>query len=395
MSAEVKAALDSLEQRIETTLKGIQEKAEAGEKSGSKAIADLDAMLSDHKELANSVDGLKGKMTDLLQRSERQEEQGEQKSMMQQFAESDAYSAYKSGTTTKAKFELKTAIVNDGNDTSRHFQVQGVQGVSLRQLNIAPSLLQGSTDSNIIYFSRENSFTNNADGQGAEGTTKPESAADIVEVNKPVITVAHTIPVSKQALDDSSFLSSYLDMRMSHGVRSKIDAQIVAGLSGSGQISGWADSNSTATDPTGTTNIFGLANKMKTEIELTDFMPDYFYMNPTDFSAMETIMRGTGDAAYVAASGALNYVNDGMTLLLWGIPVIKSNNVAQGTIWCKSLMADQLYTRQSTIVEMSEHDGDNFKQNMVTVRAEARAALAVYAPAAIRSGLISGITAPV
>ena len=393
MSVEVKAALDSLEQRIDTSLKGIQEKAEAGEKAGTKAIADLDSMLKEHQDLASSVAGLKGKMTDLLQRTESQEERKqEQKGFLQQFAESDSFAAYKSGTTTKARHEVKTAIVNDGNDTSRHFQVDGVQGVSLRQLAIAPSILQGSTDSNIIYFSRENSFTNNADGQGAEGTTKAESAVDIAEVNKPVITVAHTIPVSKQALDDSSFLSSYLDMRMAHGVRSKIDAQIVGGLSASGQISGWADSNSTATDPTSTGNIFGLANKMKTEIETADFMPDFFYMNPTDFAAMEITQRGTGDAAYVAASGAINYVNNGMTLLLWGIPVIKSNNVPAGTIYCKSRMADQLFTRQSTVVEMSEHDGDNFKQNMVTVRAEARAALAVYAPAAIRSGVIASIT---
>ena len=88
----------------------------------------------------------------------------------------------------------------------------------------------------------------------------------------------------------------------------------------------------------------------------------------------------------------MNYVNNGMTLLLWGVPVIKSNNVPAGTIYCKSRMADQFFTRQDIVVEMFEQDSDNVQKNLVTVRAESRGALAVYAPAAIRSGVIASIT---
>lgn len=386
---ELKSALDGMQTRIDSKLNEINAAAEEG-KAAKGMIADLDAMIKDQKAAS---DEMKGRLLDLEQKGAALDGQKEaQKSLATQFVESESFKAFKSGQTTKASVELKTALINNGNDLSRIDQIDMVQGVALRQLNILPTIQQGMADSNSINFPRENAFTNNADGQGAENTTKQESAIDISNVNEPIITIAHTLPVSKQALDDSTWLQSYLDSRMGHGVLNAADAQIVSGLSASDQLSGWADSNSTVTDPTGTGNIFGLANKMKTEIETADYMPDYFYMNPVDFAAMETIQRGTGDAAYVAASGALNYVNNGMTLLLWGVPVVKSNNVPAGTIYCKSRMADQFVEREGVTVQMFEQDADNVKKNMITVRAEMRGALLVFAPAAIRSGVIASIT---
>jgi len=45
-------------------------------------------------------------------------------------------------------------------------------------------------------------------------------------------------------------------------------------------------------------------------------------------------------------------------------------------------IAAQLFRRTGLHIEMSNSDGDNFTKNLVTIRAEPRAALAVYAPAA-------------
>jgi len=389
---QIETALSELEGRVQLKLTDIQnEAAEAGTAS-KKSISDLEAMLGDHKELANIVDGLKGKITDLQQKQSSAPKEGEQKSMATQFVESDGFKSFKSGQVQKGRAEFKATIVNSGNDTSRHSVIDGVQGSAFRRLTVMPTIDQGATDSNIVYFPRETTWTNTADGQGVEGTAKAESTLVIEEQNEAVITIAHFIPVSKQALDDSSFLASYLDRRMAHGVNNAIEQQIIGGLSASGQLSGWADSNSTETVATGTGNIFGLANKMKMEVELADYEPAFFYMNPTDFAAMETIQRGSGDAAYVAASGALNYVNNGMTMLLWGLPVVKSNNVAAGTIWCKARESDMFVQREGTVVEMFEQDSDNVQKNKVTVRAEARGALLTFAPAATRYGTIGSIT---
>ena len=153
-----------------------------------------------------------------------------------------------------------------------------------------------------------------------------------------------------------------------------------------------AAGNFTEVDPVGTTDIYGLASKQKYAIIAADYEPNYFYMNPTDWATAETIRRAAGDAAFVAASGAVTYVNNGLTPMLWGLPVVLSNNVPVGSIICKSVGADMHLNRMGTTVEMFEQDGDNVTTNLITIRAEMRGAEAVMVPAAINRGLISGIT---
>jgi len=43
-----------------------------------------------------------------------------------------------------------------------------------------------------------------------------------------------------------------------------------------------------------------------------------------------------------------------------------------------------LLDRQQVSVQLSRHDGDNFRRNLVTILAELRAGLALYAPSATR-----------
>ena len=48
-------------------------------------------------------------------------------------------------------------------------------------------------------------------------------------------------------------------------------------------------------------------------------------------------------------------------------------------------------SREGTVVEMFEQDGDNVEKNLVTVRAETRGAELVFTAAAICTGDITGI----
>jgi hypothetical protein len=123
-----------------------------------------------------------------------------------------------------------------------------------------------------------------------------------------------------------------------------------------------------------------------------EYEPSFFYANPADWGAAETERRATGDNAFVAASGAVSYVNNGLTPILWGLPVVLSNNIPVGTLICKSVEADMFADRETTVIEMFEQDGDNVQKNLVTVRGEARGAELVFTAAAICTGDITGIT---
>ena len=393
MSNEIEIALKSIEEKVDSSVKSINAQCEDSGKATAESRAEMKSLLTDWNDIQKEFKAMKGEVEDLQQKGVNHQSAPEVKTAGQMFTESAAFKSFRDGGSTRARVEMKNTIVNDANDTSRHDQLPGLVPGAFRQLSILPTVSRGTTGSNQVSFSRELSFTNNAAGT-AEGATKPESVLTFEEVTKLVKTIPHFLKASKQALDDSSFLASYIDRRMSHGVNQKVESQLVNG-DGTGQnLDGWlATGNNVLTAEENTVDIYGLANKMKAEITAADYMADFYYMNPLDWSALETTRRGSGDASFVGASGAITYVNNGLTPLLWGLPVVTSNTIPAGTIICKSLDADMFLDRQSTVVEMFEQDGDNVQTNLVTIRGEARVIELNFVPAAIRVGIIANITA--
>ena len=379
MSEEFKAALGELHKNIEAKMDEVAAQAETKGAEYKTAISELDT----------AIKKLNDEITDLAQKHELKHDEAEAKSFGLQVLESAGIKSFLNGDTNKGRAEVKNTIVNSGNDTSRHEQMAGVVPGAFRQLTVMPTVVQGSTASNIIYYSKELLYTNAA-AITDEGDTKPESTLTFEEVNTSVKTIPTIIKVSKQALADSQFLASYIERRLRHGVNTAIENYVI-----NDTTDGWlATGNNTATSPLLTIDVYGLANKMKMEVIAADYEPTFFYMNPADWGTAETTRRASGDNAFVAASGAVSYVNNGLTALLWGLPVVLSNNIPEGTMICKSADADMYANRESTIVEMFEQDGDNVQKNLVTVRAEARGAELVFTPAAIRTGDITSITAP-
>ena len=377
---EIKAALATKHAEIEAKLEAVNEASESKGAEYKAKIAELDSAIAQ----------LNNEIRDLAQKHGTSEQYVEAKSFGQMFVESQEFKNYMAGNSTKARTEIKNTIVNSGNTVSRHEQLPGVVPGAFRNLTVMPTVQQGMASSNVLYYSRELAYTN-ATAATAEGAVKPESTLTFEEVTKTVVTLATIIKVSKQALADSTFLQSYIDRRLRHGVNQTVENYVI-----NNATDGWlASGNHTVVSPLLTTDIYGLAAKMKYEIIGADYAADYFYMNPVDWQAAETSRRSTSDGAFIAASGAVTYVNNGLTPLLWGLPVVLSNNVPAGRIICKSMDADMYFNRESVMVEMFEQDGDNVQRNLITVRAETRGVEAVMTPAAIVTGLISGITAPV
>ncbi len=378
MSEEFKGALTELHEKIEAKMQAVTEKSEAKGAEYKKAIAELD----------NSIKSLNDQIVEIAQKHSVAPEVIEAKSFGTRVLESAGIKSFIAGETNKGRTEVKNTIVNSGNASSTHDQMSGVVPGAFRQLTVMPTVMQGSASSNIIYYSKELLWTNAA-AETAEGAAKPESTLTFEEVNVAVKTIPTYLRVSKQALSDSTFLASYIERRLRHGVNVAVENYVI-----NDTTDGWlAAGNNTVTSPLLAVDVYGLANRMKMEVISADYEPTYFYMNPADWGVAETTRRAAGDNAFVAASGAVSYVNNGLTPLLWGLPVVLSNNIPAGTMVCKSSEADMYANRESTVVEMFEQDSDNVTKNLVTVRAETRGAELVFTPAAIRTGDITAITA--
>lgn len=381
---EFKAALGELHKNIEEQIVAISEKSETKGAEYKDAFAKLDG----------SIKSLNDQIVELAQKHSVPVEVIEAKSFGQQVMESAGVKAFLDGTSSRARVEIKNTILNSGNASSTHDQLAGVVPGAFRQLTVMPTVMTGNASSNTIFYSKESNWVNGAASQ-VEGNAKAEATLTFEEVSEPVRTIAHFIKVSKQALDDSTFLSSYIERRLRHGINNKVEDQVINGDGTGINLSGWlATGNHTVISPLLTVDVFGLANKLKMAVIAADYEPSFFYINPADWGVAETTRRATGDNAFIAASGAVAYVNNGLTPMLWGLPVVLSNNVPEGRLICKSAEADMYAQREGTIVEMFEQDGDNVQKNLVTVRAETRGAELVFTAAAIVTGDIDSITSP-
>lgn len=380
--------LKSVEAKVgETLVKYEGQLREAGDVS-AKTRDELKSLTQQHKELSDSF-------TALAQKGFTMAKPEAVKSIGQEFIGSDAFKSFASGQSGRAKVELKNTVIGEGGSPANPVdtlnpadRMAGVVGGAFRSLSLLDFIPKGTTTSNLVEYTKEDVFTNDA-AETREGAAKPESDITFTLVSAPVRTIAHFLKVSKQVMDDAPAVATYIDTRLRHGVLNRLQTQIVNGNGTSPNLAGiLASGNSTTvTAATGDTK-FDFANKLKYAVVAAEYTPSVYMINPADWGAIERIKKGTGDLSYVGADGVVAYVNNGLTPTLWGLPVVASNAVPAGTLICAASDAMMLWERTGVVVEAFEQDGDNVQKNLVTIRAEMRGAFSVFRAAAIQKGTL-------
>lgn len=307
--------------------------------------------------------------------------------------ESDAFKEYAAGSNSKMKYQANTIIGQEGSplENSRTLvapdRLPGIIPGAFRMLKVRDILPQAVTSSNAIEYVRELAYTNNS-AETNEGVTKPESDITFELVNTPVKTIAHWLKASKQVLDDAPALRSYIDTRLRYGVEYRIDSQLLNGNGTNPNISGLLDDGNYTSFAglTGAENALDLINAAIYEAMLADYPPTAIIMNPADWGAIERLKVNAGsDDRYIIGNPSSM-----MGPVLWGLPVVVTNAMPQGNFLLGAFdIAAQVWNREGVNVEMFEQDEDNVQKNLLTIRAEARAALAVYRPASLQYGSLT------
>lgn len=389
-AAEIKALADKQTELLDTTkeLKGFM----------TKANAEIDANKALSAETKAAIEKLTGKATELTDRCMDLEQKmankaDDHKSMTdsigETFTKSDEWKSVVAKRGGSARIELKTAIINATGQNQplvADMRVQGIINEPNRRFTIRDALPVGRTSSNLVQFTRELVFTNNAAPQYAsparENVTKPESGITFQLANAPVQTLAHWIPVSKQVLDDAPMLQSYINGRLMYGLKLEEEDQLLNGNGNGANLSGLLDSGNFVAynrSQTGDTNIDTLRRAI-TQGALSEYNIDTLVLNPADWEEIE-LTKGT-DGQYVWANPAMM----GMPQM-WGRRVIATNSIPSGTFLAGAFsMGAQIWDRQDASITVSLENSDNFVKNMATILAEERLALTVYRPSAFVSG---------
>jgi len=305
---------------------------------------------------------------------------------------SEAFKALMSGAAKRARIEVKNTILGEGGspvgpiDTLvAPMRLPGIVGGAFRNLRVVDAIPVGATGSNMVEYTKELAFTNAA-AETLEGEVKPESAITFELASAPVRTIAHWLKLSKQVLDDAPALQSYVDNRLRYGVDLRLEQQIVNGNGTSPNLSGLRDSgNFTALEGVMGETELDTLSRAKYAVLAADYTPTAILLNPADWGAIERRKSTSGE--YIAGGGnAVAYIAGGLVPTVWGIPVIATNSVPVDQFVLFGSNAVQLFMRAGTVVEMYEQDEDNVQRNLVTIRAEVRAAFAVFRPAAVIAG---------
>jgi HK97 family phage major capsid protein len=376
--AENKKAIDAVNVLVKEsengTREGVKQALAKAEEAAKKVTEVSDRLLEAEQKLVSGIAA--GKQAP--------------KSLGQLVTESDEYKAFSSRKMRNMEItvQMNTITGQAGSPAENSeilvgpHRIPGIIPGAFRRLRIKDVILPGQTSSNIVKYTREKTFTNNA-AERNEGVTKPESVLEFEQIDAPVATIAHFIKASEQLREDAPLAMSYINARMIYGVELKEEQQIVAGNGSNPAMLGMTGSGMhTAFNPATGDNQLDSINKAIYAIIAADYYPTAIVLNPADWGAIERLKVGSSDDRYIVGDP-----KTAMGPILWGLPVVVSNSMTSGKLFVAAFdIAFQYFQRSEVRLEITNADGTDFQKNLLTIRAEKRGVLAGYVPAATRYG---------
>jgi HK97 family phage major capsid protein len=274
------------------------------------------------------------------------------------------------------------------------FRLPGITTLPMQELRIRDLMtVRAMTTGNSFDYVKMSGRTSLASPQ-VEATLKSESTYTWTSASDTVKTIAHFTNVSRQALDDISWLQGTVNGELTYGLKLKEESEILSG-DGTGQhLNGLihqATAYNTGLNVSGDQRLDQLRHaKLQARlVGLGTFAPDGIVLNPTDMEKIELIKTEEG-----GANKGVYIIGDPRTgpvvKLVWGLPVVESDSIAAGTFLVGSFgTAAELIDRMEAMIEISWEHASNFTSNLATILCEERIGLAVRRAEAFITGTFS------
>lgn len=256
-----------------------------------------------------------------------------------------------------------------------------------RPLTIRNLVTNGTTTSDTVEYVRVTATTNNA-APTAESTAtadpgsmtaangvKPESAMTLAKVTETVRTIAHWLPATTRALSDAGQVRTLIDTFLRYGLEEELEDQMVNG-SGSGEnFTGIANVSGTQSQAF-EDDVLTTTRKAKTLVRTVGrSIATAYVMNPADWETID-LLQDNEARYYFGGPSQMG------TPRLWGLPVVESEAVPEGTAYVGDWRKAVLWDREQASITVSNSHANFFIRNMVAILAEMRAAFGVLQPSA-------------
>jgi HK97 family phage major capsid protein len=205
---------------------------------------------------------------------------------------------------------------------------------------------------------------------------KPETSYAFDIKSRVAQTIATWIPIHRNMLEDVAYLDSLITQQLYIELRLVLENQILSGSGTEPNLLGILNEGGIGTQPKGSDTVADAIYKAITNIRLTFNQPTGILIHPQDWQSVR-LSKNAGDGAYVIGSP-----QEGVAPTLWGLPVVSSPIIAQGTALVGDWQQASLWVRTGANVRASDSHKDYFTRNITTLLAEMRAAFGVIRPQA-------------
>lgn len=225
----------------------------------------------------------------------------------------------------------------------------------------------------------------------AETKQKPEADIDLQLLDANPKTLAHWLPVSRQALADAEGLRAMIDGRLMYGLMLAEEEQLLYGDGTGENLQGilttpGVQSYAWSSGLTGDTQIDAIRRSM-TKARLAEYPVDGLVLNPKDWENIELLKGSDGHYIWLA-------VSDGAGQRMFRLNIVETTAIRTGEFLTGAFrMGATIYDREQSNIRVSDQHADYFTRNMVAILAEERLALANFRPEAFVYGTFDGAPA--
>ena len=204
---------------------------------------------------------------------------------------------------------------------------------------------------------------------------KPEGAMTFERVQEPVKTIAVWVPATKRALSDAAQIRGIIDQELRDDLADELENQMFNGNGVGENFTGLANQAGTLLEQYAV-SILQTTRKAITNLKVNGkTRPTAWVFNPADYETVELLQDGQNRYYFGGP------MNSGPTRL-WGIPVVESFHVAEGSAWLGNWSKAVLWDREQATISVSDSHSDFFIRNMVAILGEMRAAFGLIRPSA-------------
>lgn len=300
----------------------------------------------------------------------------EVKSIGTQFIESESFRLMAEGKSRNAITEVKATYTSPSFAQPVVAQPQGNNVYAYQVRNYLGSMPIGTDLVKVPQETTVMAATVKTIGSAAAETTTAVTMVDV-----PVRTVAHFTSVAKELLADAPAFASFVDQRMRFGVQAAEEAQLLIGDGTGSNMKGLVP-YATAKTFTTETMIDRIALSIADGLA-TGYVPTFVVVSPADYGKLITVKASTA-GTYQLGNPAF-----GFSQTIWGVPVVASPKITANNFLVGSGLAATVADRMGTTISLSYDHASNFTAGIVTVLAEQREALMVFAPGAFITGVLS------